>query len=87
MARVARSAVLGRVVSLCVGVTLVAGCMALPKLETAVFQDPLLEHVGTVPLKAGMMTLKDARPPEERGGTRGHRRLRRARHGRHARPT
>ena len=68
MARVARSAVLGRVVWRCVVVALVAGCTALPRLETAVFQDPLLEHKGTVPLKAGMMTLKDARPAEEREG-------------------
>jgi hypothetical protein len=68
MARVVRSAVFGRVVCLCVVVALVVGCTALPKLETAVFQDPLLEHKGTVPLKAAMMTLTDARPAEERQG-------------------
>ena len=68
MARVARSAVFGRVVCLCAVVALGAGCTALPRLETAVFQDPLLEHKGTVPLKAAMMTLTDARPAEEREG-------------------
>jgi hypothetical protein len=49
-------------------VALGAGCMALPKRETAVFDDPLLEQKGTLPLRAGLMTLKDARPPEQREG-------------------
>ncbi len=61
-----RSRVLGRIAWWCGVSALVAGCMALPKLETAVFQDPLLERRGTLPLKAGMMALKDARPADER---------------------
>lgn len=64
----ARFAALARVMCLCAAVSLLAGCMALPRLETAVFQDPLLENKGTLPLKAGMMTLADARPAEELKG-------------------
>src|SRR5262245_16854467 len=51
-----------------VAAALVAGCMALPKRETSVFDDPLLEQRGTLPLKAGLMTLADARPAEQRAG-------------------
>jgi hypothetical protein len=45
---------------------LMAGCMALPKADRTMFQEPPLPSRGTLPLKAGMMTLVDARPPEDR---------------------
>jgi hypothetical protein len=63
-----RIAVLSKVVGLYAGCALAAGCMALPNLETAVFQDPLLTSRGMLPLKAAMMTLEDRRPAPEREG-------------------
>jgi hypothetical protein len=45
---------------------LMAGCMALPKADRTMFQEPPLPSRGTLPLKAGMMTLVDARSPEDR---------------------
>ena len=46
---------------------LMAGCMALPNGDRTMFQEPPLPNRGTLPLKAGLMTLRDARPAEERG--------------------
>lgn len=63
-----RLAIFHRAVGLCAVGALLAGCMALPRVETAVLQDPLLTRKGTLPLKAGMLTLKDARPAQEREG-------------------
>lgn len=45
---------------------LAAGCMALPKSDRTMFQEPPLTAKGTIPLKAGLLTLTDVRPPEER---------------------
>ena len=45
---------------------LMAGCMALPKADRTMFQEPPLPNRGTLPLKAGVITLVDARPPEDR---------------------
>jgi hypothetical protein len=45
---------------------IMAGCMALPKADRTMFQEPPLPDRGTLPLKAGMLTLVDARPPEDR---------------------
>ena len=60
------SAIFGKAVCLCAIVVLLAGCMALPKRHAAIFQEPPLEPKGTVPLKAGLMTFRDVRPPAER---------------------
>ena len=46
--------------------SLVAGCMALPKSDRTMFQEPPLPSKGTLPLKAGLMTLVDARPADGR---------------------
>jgi hypothetical protein len=62
---------LWRAASLAAVGVFIAGCMALPKSDTAVLQDPPLASKGTVPLKAGMMTLRDARPAQEREALRG----------------
>ena len=45
---------------------LVAGCMALPKEHEAAFAVPPLDSRGTVPVRAGILTLVDARPANER---------------------
>jgi len=60
------TAMLRGAVGLAAAAALIAGCMALPKSDTAVLQDPPLTEKGTVPLRAGMMTLRDARPAPER---------------------
>src|SRR5262245_52307744 len=53
---------------LCLGAigALAAACMALPARHAAIFQEPPLADRGTIPVKAGLMTLLDARPPAER---------------------
>jgi len=38
----------------------------LPNGDRTMFQEPPLPNRGTLPLKAGLMTLRDARPAEER---------------------
>ena len=48
-------------------VLLLTGCMALPKGDRTMFQEPPLASKGTLPLKAGLMTLTDARPAGQRG--------------------
>ncbi len=62
----ARRAIVRTVLCLCAAGALVAGCMALPKRHAALFQEPALVNRGTVPLNAGMLTLRDARPEQER---------------------
>jgi len=55
-----------RVLCLCVIGVATAACMALPGRQVAVFQEPPLPMKGTIPLIAGLMTLEDARPVDER---------------------
>ena len=62
----ARSMILTRVLSLAVIGSLMAGCMALPQSDRTMFQEPPLANRGTLPLKAGLMTLVDARPADGR---------------------
>src|SRR5262245_18767711 len=61
-----RTSIVRAALCLCAVGALVAGCMALPKRHAAVFQEPPLTSRGTVPLRAGLMTLVDARPATER---------------------
>jgi len=63
-----RTAILRRAACLAAIGAVVAGCMALPKPDTAVFQDAPLAIRGTLPLRAGLMTLRDARPAPQRRG-------------------
>lgn len=55
-----------RVLGAALSGALVAGCMALPKSDRTMFQEPPLVGKGMIPLKAGLLTLTDARPPAER---------------------
>jgi len=61
-----RSTILTRIIGVSVVGALLAGCLALPNSDRAMFQEPPLPSRGTLPLKAGLMTLIDARPAEER---------------------
>ena len=62
-----RSTILTRILGASMVGVLLAGCLALPQSDRTMFQEPLLASKGTLPLKAGLMTLTDARPAEERG--------------------
>lgn len=62
-----RSTLLTRIIGVSVAGALLAGCMALPKSDRAMFQEPPLANKGTLPLNAALMTLTDARPAEDRG--------------------
>ena len=62
-----RSTLLTRIIGVSVAGALLAGCMALPKSDRTMFQEPPLPNKGTLPLNAALMTLTDARPAEERG--------------------
>ena len=57
-----RSTILTRILGASLVGVLLAGCLALPKSDRTMFQEPLLASKGTLPLKAGLMTLTDARP-------------------------
>ncbi len=61
-----RSTILTRILGVSMVGVLLAGCLALPKSDRTMFQEPLLASKGTLPLKAGLMTLTDARPAGER---------------------
>ena len=61
-----RSMILTRVLGASLVGVLLAGCLALPQSDRTMFQEPLLASKGTLPLKAGLMTLTDARPAGER---------------------
>ena len=65
-----RSTILTRVLGASMVGVLLAGCLALPQSDRTMFQEPLLVSKGTLPLKAGLMTLTDARPAGERGSFR-----------------
>ncbi len=65
-----RSTILTRILGASLLGVLLAGCLALPKSDRTMFQEPLLASKGTLPLKAGLMTLTDARPAGERGSFR-----------------
>ena len=56
------STILTRILGVSIMGVLLAGCLALPKSDRTMFQEPLLASKGTLPLKAGLMTLTDARP-------------------------
>jgi hypothetical protein len=62
-----RFTLLTRIIGVSVVGALLAGCMALPKSDRAMFQEPPLANRGTLPLNAALMTLTDARPADERG--------------------
>ena len=61
-----RSMILTRILGASMVSVLLAGCLALPQSDRTMFQEPLLASKGTLPLKAGLMTLTDARPAAER---------------------
>jgi hypothetical protein len=61
-----RSTILTRILGVSMVGALLAGCLALPQSDRTMFQEPLLASKGTLPLKAGLMTLTDARPAGER---------------------
>ncbi len=61
-----RSTFLSRILVASLAGALAAGCLALPKSDRAMFQEPPLTGKGTLPLKAGLLTLTDARPAGER---------------------
>jgi hypothetical protein len=62
----ARPLILTRIWSVAVVGAFAAGCMALPNSDRTMFQEPPLPNRGTLPLKAGLMTLVDARPADGR---------------------
>lgn len=62
----ARSPIVVRAACVCLVGVMLAACMALPKPDRAMFQEPPLPNRGTLPLKAGLLTLTDARPAAER---------------------
>lgn len=61
-----RSTILTRILGVSMAGALLAGCLALPQSDRTMFQEPPLANKGTLPLKAGLMTLTDARPAGER---------------------
>ena len=61
-----RSSILTRMLGVSMVGVLLAGCLALPQSDRTMFQEPPLANRGTLPLKAGLMTLTDARPDGER---------------------
>ena len=61
-----RATILTRILGVSMVGALLAGCLALPQSDRTMFQEPLLASKGTLPLKAGLMTLTDARPAGER---------------------
>lgn len=61
-----RSTILTRILGVSMMGALLAGCLALPQSDRTMFQEPPLANKGTLPLKAGLMTLTDARPAGER---------------------
>jgi len=61
-----RCPLLTRILGVSMVGALIAGCLALPKSDRTMFQEPPLENKGTLPIKAGLMTLTDARPAGER---------------------
>ena len=62
----ARSLILRTALGTCAIAALVAGCLALPKEHEVVFAVPPLDSRGTVPVRAGILTLTDARPANDR---------------------
>ena len=61
------STLVTRIIGVSMAGALLAGCMALPKSDRAMFREPPLPNKGTLPLNAALMTLTDARPEQERG--------------------
>jgi hypothetical protein len=61
-----RSTILARILGVSMVGALLAGCLALPQSDRTMFQEPPLANKGTLPLKAGLVTLTDARPARER---------------------
>jgi hypothetical protein len=60
-----------RLTSVCAVAALVAGCLAKPTPERVLLLGEPLMHKGTVPVAAGMLTLRDARPADHQIESRG----------------
>src|SRR5262245_12127357 len=61
-----RSLVFVRAAALSLAAAVLTSCMALPKADRTMFQEPPLLNRGTLPLKAAIVTLRDARPDVQR---------------------